>query len=317
MLIWVGIDVSKDTLDCGWFEKGERKHFQVANNSAGFAKLLAKSPSESRFVMEATGSYFLNLALFLSEKERYVSVENPIRIKNHMRSDLRRSKSDKSDAFAIAKFGMEKTPIAWEPLNAEVAELRQLFALRDMMVSELTRLKNQKHAFTSSKLVSKTAVDRILKMLLSRQQELCELNKEIQKHQAKYFAKETEIVMSIPGVGMVTAGKIISSVIDFNRFQTSRHLVSYLGLTPTTQQSGTSVRSRGVMSKMGGSRLRQDLYFCAISASRFNPSCIKMYERMKEKGKPSKVILVAIMNKIIRQAYAMIQSGSMYDPNLA
>jgi transposase len=316
MSIWIGIDVSQDTLDCGWFENGEKYHIQVPNTQSGFEKMISKCPKNGKFVMEATGTYFLNAALFLAERNIHVSVENPIRIKNHMKSDLRRSKSDKSDSFSISKFGAEKSPEAWKPLESKIAELQQLFSLRDSVVNDITRTNNQIHAFTRSKLVSKNAVKIAKKMINSRKKELALIEKEIKTHIDKCFSKEMKILSSIPGVGVVTAGKIIATV-DFERFESSRCLNSYLGLTPTTKQSGTSIRGRGAMSKMGGSRLRQDLYFCAISASRHNPACAKLYQRMKEKGKPGKVILVAIMNKIIRQAFAMIKSDSMYKPELA
>jgi transposase len=105
------------------------------------------------------------------------------------------------------------------------------------------------------------------------------------------------------------------SIGDFHRFSNSRKLVSYCGVSPTVAQSGTSVHSKGTISRMGGSRIRTMLYMCAWSAVRYNPQCKAMWERMKEKGKPGKLILMAVVNKLIRLMYSMIIHDTMYNPN--
>ncbi len=133
----------------------------------------------------------------------------------------------------------------------------------------------------------------------------------------KNHTRDIELLTSIPGIGKGTASRMFAVVGTFDRFDSSRKLASFIGLTPTTQQSGTSIHSRGSMSRMGGTRIRGALYFCAITASIHNKSCIEMKKRMKAKGKPGKVILVAIMNKLIRQMFAVIKTNKLYDPNYA
>ncbi|MCK9183695.1 MAG: transposase, partial [Fibrobacteraceae bacterium] len=96
MATWIGIDISKDTADIGWFEESVKRHFKVSNDPEGFRKTIDSVPEDSRFVMEATGTYYLNFALFLAENGKHVSVVNPLRIKNYMRADLQRYKDDKS-----------------------------------------------------------------------------------------------------------------------------------------------------------------------------------------------------------------------------
>ena len=95
----------------------------------------------------------------------------------------------------------------------------------------------------------------------------------------------------------------------------SHHLVSFLGISPTLKQSGSSVHSRGHISRLGNTHVRRSLYFCAITATRFNPQCRAMWLRMKEQKKPTKVILMAIANKLIRQIHALIRTNTSYDPN--
>jgi transposase len=315
MSIWIGIDVSAKTLDFAWIVDGKKNHFKIDNDPKKFKDAIALCPEDSCYCMEATGSYYLNIALFLDAQSKHVSVINPRRIKLFMGSDLLRSKSDKADAYAIAKFGTEKQPSPWLPVTPEMAEMQQLRALADKLEVQINQLSNQEHAFSQSSLVCKAALKAIKtvtkaiakehKMILEQMVQLAERN----------FPRQLEIITSIRGIGRLTAARLIASIGDFSRFKTSRQLVSFLGLSPTLKQSGTSVYSRGHISRLGGTKIRRDLYFCAICAARFNPQCKEMWNRMVKANKPGKVIIMAIENKLIRQIHAMVMSNTLYDPN--
>lgn len=127
--------------------------------------------------------------------------------------------------------------------------------------------------------------------------------------------REVEILSSIPGIGIKTAVRLVAGIGDFKRFATSRKLISFSGLSPTTQQSGTSVHSSGHISRMGGTRIRAALYMCAIVAKNYNPQCAAMWERLNTKGKPGKKIIVAIMCKLLRQMHALVMKDELYNPN--
>jgi transposase len=129
------------------------------------------------------------------------------------------------------------------------------------------------------------------------------------------FQRELEPASSINGVGEETATRIIAIVGDFSRFQTGRQLVSFLGLSPTLKQSGSSVHSRGHINRLGNAHVRRALYFGAITATRYNPQCRALWIRMKAEKRPTKVILMAITNKLIRVIHAIIKSNKPYDPN--
>jgi transposase len=315
MSIWVGIDVSAKTLDFGWAIGGKKTHFKIENNPTKFKAALAACPEGACFCMEATGSYYLNIALFLDAQARHVSVINPRRIKHFMGSDLSRSKSDKADAYGIARFGTEKQPGPWMPVTPEMAEMQQLRALADKLEVQMGQLSNQEHAFTQSSLACKAALKTIktLTKCIAKEQE--SLLEQMAQLAERWFPRQLAIISSIRGIGRLTAVRLIASVGDFSRFKTSRQLVSFLGLSPTLKQSGTSVHSRGHISRLGGTKMRRDLYFCAVSAAQYNPQCKEMSDRMKMANKPGKVILMAIENKLIRQMHAMVMSDSLYDEN--
>lgn len=317
MTTWVGIDISKDSADIGWHEGLTKRHLKVTNNEMGFQKALDSTPMNCKFIMEATGTYYLNFALFLVEKGHHVSVENPIRIKNHIRTDLHRSKDDKSDSLSIAKFGEEKNPLAWVPVTEDTIELQQLSGLIDLYSKQIIQQSNQIHAYSRVKYMSDIVIKSLEKSIKAMRAEREKIEEQFMNLVKKSYSRELEIIKSIPGIGESTAARLITTVGDFSRFESSRHLIAFLGLSPTRRQSGTSLNKRGPISRMGGCKMRSILYLCGITAAKYNADCKAMWTRMKTAGKPGKVIIIAIANKLIRQAYAMVQNDSLYVKNYA
>jgi transposase len=317
MTIWIGIDVSKSKLDAGWIDGGKRVHKKVRNSKKGFAELMAAVPDEPRFVMEATGTYYFNLALFLHESEQFVAVVNPAQVKHYIRSELTRAKSDKSDSLSISKFGKEKEPSPWKPHVREVYELRQLLTLDAKLQQMKVQFTNLVEAFVQTDYHSKLAIDQASMMAKVLKERRAKCKREMEKLAAKLFPEQVEILETIPGVGTQSAVEVMACVGDFNRFESSRHLVSFCGLTPTIKQSGTSVHSRGHMSRMGGDKIRKTLYMCAMNALRCNDQCKAMWNRLEATGKHGKKIMVAIMSKLLRQMWALVTKNVKYDPKWA
>ena len=317
MTIWVGIDVSKLHLDAGWLEDGKKVHRKVRNSKKGFAALLAEVPESAHFVMEATGTYYFNLALFLHQAHRFVAVVNPAQTKHHIKAELTRSKSDKSDAFSIAKFGEEKGPSAWNPHEREVYELRQLVVLDERLQQKIVQFGNMFEAFVETDYHSAQALECLQEVIVQLKAKRTKVQKEMAKLADKLFPEQVQILSSIPGVGKSSAIKVMAEVGDFGRFDSSRKLVSFSGLSPTLKQSGTSVRSKGHISRMGGCRIRGTLYMCAMNALRCNDQCKAMWNRLEVKGKHGKIRMVAIMAKLLRQMWALITKNETYQPNLA
>lgn len=96
-----------------------------------------------------------------------------------------------------------------------------------------------------------------------------------------------------------------------------KQFISFIGMSPRTFESGTSVRGRAHISKVGNSRMRSMLYMCSWSAKTKNQQCAALYERLSGKGKPEKVIKVAISHKLIRQIFGVIKSGEPFSKGYA
>jgi len=129
------------------------------------------------------------------------------------------------------------------------------------------------------------------------------------KHQA-------DTMQTIPGIGKTTAVAILAESPDLKSFSSARQFAAYAGLTPKHRTSGTSVKGKTSISKIGSSNLRKALYFPAIVAKTHNPLFKKFTHKMSSKGKPAKVIIVAIMRKLLHVVFGVIKNKTQFNPNL-
>jgi transposase len=121
----------------------------------------------------------------------------------------------------------------------------------------------------------------------------------------KHHAELLTNLRSIPSVGKRTALMLLIITDGFTKFENAKELVSYVGLCPRLYESGTSIKGKSRICKMGMSRMRQLLYLCAMSAIKVNVQCKAMYDRLKQSGKNGKLALVAVASKILRQSFAV------------
>jgi len=307
-----GIDISKDVFDVYSHQKG---HQSFKNDAKGFKSFLKVITKDALVVMEATGYYHYLFAQFLHKKKVQVSVVNPLSVKRFIQMKLAKVKTDKSDAKAICEYGqMNEVPL-YTALTEVQAECLQLFRLLDNYLKKRTQTKNKKHGEEVLGIPSKYVygslkrdlkhLDKEIKGIESR---LLELVKQDQQHQLT-------LLKSIPGMGIKTALFLIVITDGFKKFETASQLCSYVGITPTIRESGSSVRGRSKISKVGNKKLRNLLFLCAFSACKHNKACREIYERIVNKGKSKKLALIAVANKLLKQAFAIAKSGRPYDEN--
>lgn len=122
-------------------------------------------------------------------------------------------------------------------------------------------------------------------------------------------------VESIPGIGRKTAIVLIVLSGGFKKFSNYRQLSAYIGLSPRIYESGSSVKGKARICKMGMSRIRALLYVCAWSAKRCNKACKDLYDRLVEKGKSKRLALIAVANKLVKQVFAIATSNQPYQEN--
>lgn len=317
MKVWVGVDVSKLTLDAFWELDAVSMYLKVTNAQEGYQELLSRLPEGAHVVMEATGAYSFSLAHFLSEHRVWVSVVNPISIKRYAQMRLSRAKTDKYDAALIAGYGASQNPEVWKRPEGEILELQQLCALEQQLLANKGALVNQLEAFSKNPFASKHALQFLSDRIAQYEGDLKDLQKRIQTMAEAHYSRPMEILLSIPGMGKKTAVALIVATKAFRDTTNGRALCSYIGIAPRPFQSGSSVKARGRISKMGNKALRNKLYMCALTAIRLNAACKEFYTRLRKNAKPAKVALIAVAAKLLRQAAAMIKSDRLFDEKLA
>lgn len=310
----VGIDISKATFDVALpvLEKKEYLHKKFTNNESGFKKFYDCLPKESHCIMEASGVYFLQLATFLFNKGIDVSVVNPLTIKHFARMRLMRSKTDRKDSMIIAQYGKTENPPLWKVKSSYLLELQQIQALLDNFTKDRTRLINQREAFTNSGIKNKIVSKSLTREINNKEKQIEVLENEMEKITREHHPELFERLKSVPGIGKRTAMMLIVVTDGFTKFENSKQLSAYIGLSPRIFESGTSVKGKSRICKMGMGRMRALLYLCAMRAKHCNQACRIMFDRLKAKGKNGKLILIALANKLIRQVFALGTSQNYY-----
>lgn len=310
----VGIDISKGTFDVALpvLEKPEYLHKKFANNESGFKKFYNVLPKECHCVMEASGVYYLPLATFLFNKGVDVSVVNPLTIKHFARMRLMRTKTDRKDSMLIAQYGKTENPPLWKVKPSYLLELQQIQALLDNFTKERTRLINQREAFTNSGIENKIVSKSLTREINNKEKQIKLLEAEMEKITMENHPELFERIKSVPGIGKRTAMMLIVVTDGFTKFENSKQLSAYIGLCPRIFESGTSVKGKSRICKMGMGRMRALLYLCAMRAKQCNLGCRTMFERLKAKGKNGKLILIALANKLLRQVFAMGTGQNYY-----
>lgn len=130
-----------------------------------------------------------------------------------------------------------------------------------------------------------------------------------------HYQSTMDLLKSIPGIGSKAATILICATNNFRKFSHYKQLIAYVGFSPRIFQSGTSINGKGHICKMGKSQIRKILYMCSWTAKFCNQGCKQMYERLKAKGKPERVIKIALANKLLKQAFAVVTQNQPYDKN--
>lgn len=308
--IYCGIDVSKSTFDVSL----ENKSHVFKNCFEGFKKLLLLLPVGAHCVMEATGPYYLKLAVYLQSHNIKVSVVNPLIIKRFSQMRMLKAKTDKADARLIALYAEKEVPDLWQAPKPILIKIQQDQSVLDGLNKQMRMLKNQMESIAAQPFQSGEALAAIKAVISEIEKQSITVEQSILKKVEKTFPKEVKLITSIPGIGMKTAIALLVATNAFSSFTNGKQVASYIGICPRIYQSGSSIKGKGHITKMGDSRVRTLLYMGACSAKKHNLACQQLYDRLVENGKAKKLALIAVANKLVKQAFAIVTSNEMYNP---
>ncbi len=306
--IFIGIDVSKAKLDVA--VRGESKVRQFANTDAGITALLASlgtgKSSVAVILMEATGGLERPGATQLCLAGHAVMVVNPRQAHDFAKALGYLSKTDKSDAQALAQFAHTlystgkldqlqlKLPTAEQELLAAMVTRRaQLVGMR---VAEGNRL-------AGSHRTQRKSIEAVLKVI---DRQIGALDESIGRNLDEHFKAKLDLLKGMKGVGVATRAALMASLPELGSLSASQ-IGKLVGVAPLNRDSGTMTGKR--ITWGGRADVRAALYMAILSAVRYDEVLKEFYERLRAAGKPAKVALVACMHKLLTIINAVIKSG--------
>lgn len=302
--VYVGVDVSKDRLECAIGPTGEA--FSEANEQVGVDSLVARlgEAAPKLVVLEATGGLERPLARALAAARIPVAVVNPRQARDFARACGILAKTDKIDAAALARFGEALKPTPRPIPDAEAREFSAILARRSQIVQMLTAESNRLGQAASESVKKRiNAHIRWLEKELSRTDE--DLERTIRNSDA--FRENEALLRSVPGVGPVLARTLLAELPELGGGDLSRkQLAALVGVAPINRDSGKRRGRRGTWG--GRARVRTVLYMGTLVATRHNPTMKEFYERLLAKGKPKMVAVVACMRKLLTILDAILKN---------
>ena len=324
----LGLDLSKEDFTACIVQKGESPQVVgkvriFVNQKKGYRQLLQWTLSlgacstNTSIVMESTSNYWKACAGYCSEHGWEVHVVNPFQIKHYGKTRLLRAKTDIVDAELIARFALVVQTPSWNLPDSTLEKVRELFSLRDHYMTMWIQENNYQQNGLSPLCRSKEALKQIRHHLRWLEKTLATLEEQLKTciEEHPRWAELYRLLQSIGGIGPLTAIRLLIETQGFTRFSDSKQLACFAGLVPVPFESGSSVQRKRKISPVCHRGLRRSLYLASLSAVRVNPLLKTFYQRLREKGKPVKVALIAVAYKLLRIIFAIASSKIPFNPD--
>ena len=307
----IGIDVSKDTIDCTFVSKDTREivwHKSFPNTPEGVMELLSITPEGVGWVLEATGRYSLMIAKLAKASGQPAYAAPTRQAKLFCRSIQARAKTDRLDSYGLALFGLSR-PLRPYPIKSEsLEEVEQLLRARRGLSKALTGLMQRQKELPYARDVLDPTIEHLkerIKEIDKRIREATEESEELG------FTKE---LRKVPGVGPTTAAHV-GVALASREFERADQFVAYVGLDVGVVASGKRKGERG-LTKQGDAELRRLLYCSAQSSARARKDRTfrEQYEAELAKGLSKTGAWCAVARKIAKVCWALHRHGGVYDP---
>jgi transposase len=310
----IGIDISKHKFDAAYRAVNEKWQQGTFDNSSEGFKTFIKWLAEKKIerchaVMEATGRYGEDFSHFLYVSGHEVSIVNPTQIKYYGRSLLKRAKTDRIDSQLIAEFAQRHELSKWMPLSPGFQSLKDQTRCLESFKRDATQTSNRlEHA---KDLMVRKMLEERLEHIQKQIEKLTLALKKLAKEDP-LIAHKIELLMSIPGIGETTALGLLGELPDLSTFKCAKQLAAFAGLNPSINTSGISVKGKESISKTGRKELRKILFFPAMSVMRGSSSIKLFVDRLRGKGKKGKVIVTAVMRKMLHVVFGVLKTQTPF-----
>ncbi len=284
----------------------------IGNNQRSILAFLKKVSTEDYcFVIEATGNYSSRLLHLSLSKGFESSLINCMSVKHFSRMKNIITKTDAEDAKLIRLYGEMFRPEIYIPKNVEIEHLDQEIKLLNDLEEEKRRYAVKLKALRYNPHLNPNTEKHYEKRLKQLEKEIQEVEMRLPKLQDEEFKEIKNLIQSVSGIGEKTSLQLMTATSGFKNFNSAKSLVKYFGLAPRIYQSGKKSYSPGKC-RTSKTHIRGMLYVCSWTAMKHNTSCKELYLRLLAKGKPKKVALIAVCNKLLRICFGVVKSKTAY-----
>jgi len=327
--LFIGIDFSKSKFDVTILTSIAQKDFAQAtfdNDQKGYKAFLKwvlnqtiVSQQDWLFCGEHTGLYSRGLTEFLLKKGLFIWLENPLQIKCSW--GIKRIKTDRIDSLEIARYALrfQDKAVNCRPANKEIESLRLLLAYRGRLVKNKVSL--DVAAKETRKVINRDVTSRFI--FENSQRDIERIKKEIKTIESRMLEtimsgqlkQNYLLVLSIKGIGMITAIALIVHTDNFTAFQTARQLACYSGVVPFEKSSGTSINGGTHISHLANKDIKVLLTQCARCAVQYDKDLAAYYSRKLAEGKNERLVINNVRNKLVHRIFAVVSSKTPYREN--
>lgn len=312
--IFLGIDVSKDTLEVAFDDKSKTRC--IANDDKSVDELVKElkhlANSIGVILLEATGGFERRAAVALCQAGFAVMVVNPRQARDFAKSMGYLSKTDAIDARVLSHFA--------KTLSQSAQRDRLLLKLPDAQQEELNALLIRHHQLVSMRVAESNRLEMshrsqhkgIKAILKALDRQIEQIDKDMDGRLKKHFADKVALLKDFKGIGPMTKASLVAALPELGALSHAQ-IGKLVGVAPLNVDSG---RYKGKRTTWGGrADVRSALYMATLSAIRYNPVIKAFYDRLIAKGKIKKVALVACMHKMLTIINAIFKSGNPWNPD--
>jgi len=324
---FIGIDISKLKVDVAIIINNDKSSIvseTFENNLEGMKKLSSfiekkhqLDLSHTIFCMEHTGIYNRCILNYLTEKQCMIWLEMPVQIIKSM--GVQRGKSDKMDAQKIALYAYKnKEDIKlWQPKRLVINEINELLTLRERLITSENALKVpiEEIKQIGDKSTATMVYSYCKKSLQAIQKDLSDVNDKLDDivNNDQNVKRLYDLSTSVPGIGKITALKLICYTNEFSTYVNGKQLACYCGVAPFEHSSGSSVKGKTRVSNMANKPLKTVLHLGALSVIRSNGELKEYYLRKVAEGKNKMSVINAVRNKMLLRLSAVVSRGTPYE----
>lgn len=313
MKLYIGVDVSKNTLDVFL----NSKNLNFSNTTTGIGKLLRELKKQregnneiSLVSCEASGGYEKLLVKILQNHKIPIHVAHANKVRAFARAKGLLAKTDKIDAELISEYARVMTPTADEKLQTESTELLgELVKRREQLQNQAQQEQNR---------LDKEYLPVVIKSIKSHikwlKKEIKVIEKQIDELQTKNDLKpKIDLLTSIPGVGKLTASYVLAFLPELGKLK-HKQIAALVGVAPFNRDSGLYRGKRFIQG--GRAFLRKILYMAALVSIRWYADMGLFYQRLKKQGKPTKVAIVAVIRKLLTVLNSVFKRGTPWQEKI-